>query len=258
MAEIRGSIQEAIEAVKCRLKKGVDIVIFWNALHYKNVSVENIFLPKYQSVMKNQVEILDAQGFVDVATEMYELVRKTINYSPLIFFSLIDRMTAMIKEVWTANQVAPQTIEELEQRIQMILDCNYEENMLLYTYDETVSRFFERVKEEKKNASQLPIRMARQYINENYSRAISLEEVAEAIGFSPAYLSTLFKKEIGINFSDYLTSCRMDAAKKLLKEESLSINEIAGKVGYSDSKYFSKIFNKVVGLKPSEYRKLYR
>ena len=96
------------------------------------------------------------------------------------------------------------------------------------------------------------------YINEHYSRAITLEEVAEAIGFSPAYLSTLFKKEIGINFSDYLTSRRMEEAKRLLKENTCSINEIAELVGYSDPKYFSKTFNKVVGLKPSEYRKLYR
>jgi two-component system response regulator YesN len=82
--------------------------------------------------------------------------------------------------------------------------------------------------------------------------------VAEAISLSPTYLSTLFKKEIGIGFSEYLISCRMEEAKKLLKTSDLSVNLIAEEVGYSDAKYFSKTFGKVVGLKPSEYRRLYQ
>lgn len=258
ISDIQKSIQEAIWAVQCRLKKGVDGIIYWNMLHYKHVPVDEVFTAKYQLVMKNQVEILDSKGFIDVATEMYDQIRRQINYSPVVFYELMDRMTALILEVWKANQVQPSTMEELKQRLGLVQDCNYMENMLLYIYDETVIHFFERVKDEKKNVSQLPIRMARQYINEHYSGPITLEEVAEAIGFSPAYLSTLFKKEIGINFSDYLTSCRMEEAKRLLKENACPINEIAEKIGYSDAKYFSKTFNKVVGLKPSEYRKLYR
>lgn len=258
ISDIQKSIQEATLAVKCRLKKGIDGIIYWNTLHYRNIPVEEVFTVKYQVVMKNQVEVLDAKGFIDVATQMYDYIRRQINYSPAVFFELMDRMTELILNVWKANQVAAQTMSELKLRLDMVLDCNYVENMLLYTYNETVTRFFERVKDEKKNSSQLPIRMAKQYINEHSSRAITLEEVAEAIGFSPAYLSTLFKKEIGINFSDYLTSRRMEEAKRLLKENTCSINEIAELVGYSDPKYFSKTFNKVVGLKPSEYRKLYR
>ena len=68
----------------------------------------------------------------------------------------------------------------------------------------------------------------------------------------------LFKKEIGIGFSDYLTVCRMEHAKKMLKESDLPVALVAEDAGYSDSKYFSKTFNKTVGLKPSEYRKLYQ
>ena len=87
---------------------------------------------------------------------------------------------------------------------------------------------------------------------------ISLEEVAENIGLSSAYLSTMFKKELGINFTDCLISCRMEAAKDLLKNTDASINEIAEQIGYTDAKYFSKTFSKLVGLKPSVYRKMYQ
>ena len=57
--------------------------------------------------------------------------------------------------------------------------------------------------------------MAKAYIQENYANAISLEDVGNAIHMSPAYLSTMFKKEIGINFSDYLINCRIDAANDI-------------------------------------------
>jgi two-component system response regulator YesN len=60
-----------------------------------------------------------------------------------------------------------------------------------------------------------------------------------------------------MNFSDYLINYRIDVAKEFLKSCSLSIGEIAEKIGYLETKYFSKLFNKVVGIKPSEYRKLY-
>jgi two-component system response regulator YesN len=149
-------------------------------------------------------------------------------------------------------------MEDFEQQMQFILDCNIREELLIYNFLEALQRFFERVIEEKKNRNQLPVRKAKQYINENYKRQITLEEVAEAIELSPAYLSTLFKKEIGINFSDYLISCRIEASKELLKNGNLPVNLIAEEVGYLDSKYYSKTFFKLVGLKPTEYRKLYR
>ncbi len=258
ISEVGASTREAVEAVKCRLKKGVDGIIYWNALRYKNVPVEDIFTQKYRTIISNLTEVLDGIGFSDMVDELYEAVKRTLNYSPIVLFDLVDRLTETVVRVWKENSVAEQTIAEFEQGVQMLLDCNYECNMLMYTFKDTVRRYFTRVKEEKMNVNQLPIRLAKQYVNEHYANPITLEELSEAIGLVPTYVSTLFKKEIGINFSDYLTSCRMEAAKKLLKEPSYTINEIAEMVGYGDPKYFSKMFNKVVGLKPSEYRKLYR
>lgn len=258
ISDVGASTAEAVEAVKCRLKKGVDTMIYWYSLHYKNVPAEDIFTEKYRTIIQNLTEVLDGIGFSDIVDELYEAVKRTLNFSPVILFELVDKMTALVTKVWKENNVAAQTIEEFEQRVQVLLDCNYECNMLMYTFKDTVRRYFSRVKEEKQNINQLPIRLAKQYVNENYAHPITLEELSDAIGLVPTYVSTLFKKEIGINFSDYLTSCRMEAAKRMLKQPSYSINEIAEMVGYGDPKYFSKLFNKVVGLKPSEYRKLYR
>lgn len=256
--EVRASAGEAVQAVKCRLKKGIDTIIYWNLLRYKQLSIQDILSPKYQSIMSNQAEVLDGVGFTDMVDELYKQVQGTLNYSPLILFELVDHITGLVLDVWKKNQVLPATLEEFGQNIQLLMDCNYECNMLIYTFKDTLMGYFARVRDEKNNINQLPIRMAKQYVNENYAHPITLEELSDAIGLAPTYVSTLFKKEIGINFSEYLTSCRMEAAKKLLKKKDLSINDIAEQVGYSDPKYFSKMFNKIVGLKPSAYRKLYR
>ena len=88
-------------------------------------------------------------------------------------------------------------------------------------------------------------------------KAITLEEVSGHVGFNASYFSTLFKKECGSNFLEYLSEVRMNHAKELLKETNLSIAEICEKVGYNDLKHFTKNFKKNARIKPNEYRKLY-
>lgn len=104
----------------------------------------------------------------------------------------------------------------------------------------------------------LPIRRAKEYVKSHYALPITLEEVADFVKYNPSYLSTAFKKHTGQNFSEYLSEVRMEEAKLLLRTSQLSIMEISEKIGYSDSKYFRKLFKKLTGIKPSDYRKLYQ
>ena len=86
---------------------------------------------------------------------------------------------------------------------------------------------------------------------------ISLNQLAELVEMNASYLSSVFKKETGMAYSEYLIQCRIKQASRLLAETSLSVSEVAYRSGYQDARYFSKQFSKQVGLKPSEYRKLY-
>ena len=79
--------------------------------------------------------------------------------------------------------------------------------------------------------------------------------MARKVYISPYYLSHLFREELNITFLEYLTMVRMEEAKKLLKDTSLSIVAIASQVGYEDASYFSKVFKKYVGISPAQYRK---
>lgn len=91
-------------------------------------------------------------------------------------------------------------------------------------------------------------------IHEQYATNIKLGEVAEKLGVNPSYLSTLFKQETGVSFSDYLSRYRIERAKIFLKEANLKIYEVAQRVGYTDGRHFSQLFRRSQGVTPLEYR----
>ncbi|MDQ0059180.1 helix-turn-helix domain-containing protein [Paenibacillus harenae] len=97
------------------------------------------------------------------------------------------------------------------------------------------------------------IKRAVTLMEDEYDKA-SLHYVAAKVFITPAYLSTLFKSKMGVTFIEHLTRIRISNAKKLLKQTHLKNYEVAERVGYHDSRYFSQIFKKKVGLSPSEFR----
>lgn len=106
-------------------------------------------------------------------------------------------------------------------------------------------------KEEHEN--QLVVR-AQEYIQKNFQKDLSLDDVSRQMDLSPYYFSKLFKEETGSNFVEYVTNLRIAQAKELLEKEEYSMKEICVQVGYSDPNYFSRIFKKNVGVTPTEYR----
>ncbi|MCR5627593.1 MAG: PocR ligand-binding domain-containing protein [Lachnospiraceae bacterium] len=98
------------------------------------------------------------------------------------------------------------------------------------------------------------IRHAFSYISDNYSKRLTLEEVAEVVHLNPSYFSTLFKKSSGSSFREYLNMVRIEASKHLLESTSYSLIDIAIAVGFEDQSYFTKVFKKYTGLTPKQYR----
>ncbi len=99
------------------------------------------------------------------------------------------------------------------------------------------------------------IQAAKAYLDVHFDQHLTLEQVADYVYVSPSYLSTLFKKETGVNFSEYLTDIRMQNARRLLDESAYSVSQIAKMVGYRDVKHFSSLFVKHYQISPAQYRK---
>ncbi|WFA17043.1 AraC family transcriptional regulator [Paenibacillus mucilaginosus] len=91
-------------------------------------------------------------------------------------------------------------------------------------------------------------------IQEQYDEDLSLDSCAAALNFHPVYLSRVFKKETGVNFSEYLMEYRMKVAKQMLEESNIRISDIADKLRYTNTSAFIRVFRKVVGMTPGKYR----
>lgn len=97
--------------------------------------------------------------------------------------------------------------------------------------------------------------LAKEYIEEHYYENLTLNDVAEKLGITASYLSMLFSQQVNVTFIDYLNKIRIEHACTYLLQNFLKTYEIAYKVGFHDEKYFSRVFRKVTGMTPSEYKK---
>ena len=110
--------------------------------------------------------------------------------------------------------------------------------------------------EENENADLSPlIQKALQMVKKEYDQGITLEEMADKLFVSEEYLSSQFKKEIGVGFKEMVRTLQIERIKELLTNTKLKLNQIAELAGYSDAKYMSRVFKDEVGVLPSEFRK---
>ena len=118
-----------------------------------------------------------------------------------------------------------------------------------------ISMYMENVSQEPEEQDERIINSITRFIQEHLAEEISLSVLSEEFHMNPQYISQLFKNEIGVGFLAYLTSIRMEKAKKLLLSTSLSIGEVAEQSGYGDYRVFTKVFKKSEGITPSQYRR---
>lgn len=108
--------------------------------------------------------------------------------------------------------------------------------------------------EKEEDNSHHIVKRAQEYIGEHYAENLTLGDVAEEAGISAGYLSTLFSQNLQCGFVDYLNQIRIERACCYLEQNYLKNYEIAYRVGFRDEKYFSKVFKKIKGVSPKEYR----
>lgn len=129
-----------------------------------------------------------------------------------------------------------QTIEEVDEYVFLILQ-----------------RIFEKISVRKIGSSHRVITQILDYINQNYSQDFGLNEMAEMVHMNHAYLSILFKDEVGISFVRYLTQIRMAHAKELLLKGE-KVQDVSVAVGYNNYRYFCNIFKKEEGVTPMQFK----
>lgn len=165
-----------------------------------------------------------------------------------------------VRFMWAVINVAKETgmlgHEELEQQtlLERIMGAKTQGEL-----ERTVSALAKKIRGmEETDGVHLTVKRAQSLIQEFYQSGITLEEIAAKLNITPEYLGTLFHRELGVNFSSYMKNFRITRAKELLIGTQMKLYEISDKVGYSDPKYFSRVFREVTGQLPADYRKTHK
>ncbi len=98
------------------------------------------------------------------------------------------------------------------------------------------------------------VKIVRDYIESHFQEDIALQDIAGVFGYSDVYFCKLFKQNFGMNFITFLNEFRMERAKELLSDPEINIKDISARAGYRDANYFTRVFKRMVGMTPSEFR----
>jgi YesN/AraC family two-component response regulator len=137
-----------------------------------------------------------------------------------------------------------------------VLSAKEHEGMvkLLQIFAQHLSMISNQVVVQQANAEPPVITHAKEFIKQNQTEDISLGQVAKAVNTSTFYFCKMFKKVTGINFTDYVSRQRIESAKNLLLNPNLRVSEIAYEVGFQSLTHFNRVFKKIIGQSPTEYR----
>jgi AraC-like DNA-binding protein len=107
---------------------------------------------------------------------------------------------------------------------------------------------------QRENSEPPVIAKARAFIAEHQTEALTLGQVAKAVNVSSYYFCKMFKKIAGINFTEYVARARIEKSKNLLLNPNLRISEVAFEVGFQSLTHFNRVFKKILGQSPTQYR----
>ncbi len=246
--------RQAWTAMFARLGLGTNRIIFFKQLHTVDLRDK---LNQWDKEIVRAWKTLDTEAFRACMEDMFSQPSTVMcSYDFATFIPRIQEIGEEEKKhLSAANDIHAETISVREMAKAVDICTTFEECRDAITrYNcEEIGQLAGLV--DKKNIK--PIRLACDYVREHLGEAIRQEDVAALVGLSPAYFSALFTKKTGQTFSEYVTVVRIQRACELLERSDNSIGEIASMVGLEDARYFSKLFRKRIGIKPTEYRKIY-
>ncbi|WP_170138258.1 helix-turn-helix domain-containing protein [Anaerobacterium chartisolvens] len=251
-----GSFIEALFALKYKVVKGQNTII-----HIDEVSSipQNIFEYPIESE-KHIVNKLKSGDMQSIRLMLDDLFSRNLsgNASPAMinnfFNALVGTLVRTVYEIQAAIEDVFESQSDLYNEISMKNTIMEKKDCILFFFGE-VTDFVN----SKKSSHNLKVyEKVIKFIENNYERELSLDNVSDSVGLSPSYLSLVFKEVSGMNFVEYVNRYRISQAKILLREIGLTVSEISERAGYSNANTFIKVFKKYEGITPGQFRETYK
>lgn len=203
----------------------------------------------FQPIIKEKTQWQDDPIFVEAYENMPETTPEKIEAGAELLKIIINYYLSDIMSTHLSVQ-EPQGLPDAFQFPQVAKDsgAKMDHNQIAFTYHG------KEAPEEKNKELRPEIADALEYINRHLNEVLTLDEVADQVYLSGYYFGKLFKKEVGMNFVDYVNEKKISRSMILLQDSTWSIDSIAHSLGFSQASYFSKIFKRVTNISPREYR----
>lgn len=251
ISKIREGYQKLLPYMDWNIVLGDDVLISFP--HIADVQTEICIYPVE---LENQVKIAICMGEKEKIREIAERFHRYFTKGPVLVPKEIKE--SYVRFQWAILNIGKEVgcidYKRIDQKKLLGSVMNAKTaNELKQTFDELFG--YMSVPDKKAEGVSLAVKKAQSMIHEFYADGITLNEIADRLNLTQEYLGAQFHKEIGENFSTYIRNYRLAKAKELLIGTQLKQYEIAEKVGYTDAKYFARVFKECVGMSPAEYRK---
>ena len=255
--DIAESVKTSSMAVLYRISEGVGKIIEYGSLQLKRINLKSLFLDERVRAFSNSIEVLDIENISKIVNEILTDLTTYEFVHPIIYYEIAERIEEIfnnaIKKIHIEVDDGSQRLGFLKIQIE---NCKNQEEYSQRILD-PIREQLNKIRNILKQQDYEPIRLGIKFISENYNKQISLNDLAAIVNLNPVYYSVIFKKKTGMNISEYIQNYRLDVSKELLKDCRYNVSQISEMVGYSDAKYFSRLFRKRIGINPVEFRKLH-
>ena len=250
--EISRSYQEAQSARDYSAIMGEGRAIYIKDVE-PDTSVQLQFGEQEERALINAIKLGGEEEITKVINEMFSHFESQLIPVAQYQVYLVELVTALLRVVRTYELNTDEVFGEEFNYFATIF--SHSPSKIRQWLIESCIRISAQVKRERLDSTKLLARNAKQYIEEHYmDPEISVEKLCTVLHVSPAYFSTVFKRETEMSFVSYLTEVRLQNALNLLNTTDDKTYVIAGKVGYTEPNYFSYVFKKRFGVSPSKYR----
>jgi two-component system response regulator YesN len=231
--------------------QGGEPVFYTELEKYRVDNDETLNLLKINRLLSKCLDTLDKEGLETLFKGIIkEIESKNIsrNHAYDLCYDLISVINTQLKkeeveEILIEEKGLYGSIDKLNNKTEVI---NWITNLR--------KRLIALLEQQKINEHLFLIGQAKKYIHQHFSEDISLNDVARVINISPGYLSSLFKEVEEVGFNEYITGLRIEEAKRLLRNSNEKIYQISEMIGYNNPYYFSRVFKRMTGQTPSEFR----
>jgi len=253
LVNINQSYKEAEESAKIGIYSNQQIT-YYSEIETLNTTIDSNIISEIEQYfsLKHSNDFFEMDKLIDQVIDYAKQTRLPPKKSFYLSSKLVNHLLEYVEKEFELNHIMDERYEVYEQlnTLNSLDELSEWLRRLVYSIKSKVDAH-------KVSYNEKLILDIKDYLNVNYREPIVLEDLGKHFYKNPSYLCSLFSKSVGKTIFEYITSTRINHAKKMLRTSSCKVADVAFQVGYENQKYFYQVFKKNVGITPSQYRSKY-